>query len=400
MKHLLDFALCGGRPAFDSPLHIAQLNLPDRGRLEAMIRGVFERRYFANHGPLVAEFERRFAAAVDVDHAVCVTNATVGLIVLAAALDLQGPVVVPAFTFPATIQAIRWAGLRPLLCDVDRRTHMLSAATVAPLMHDGVAAILGVHLWGHCCPVEELEELAGRYQATLFFDACHGVGVRHASRPVGGFGVGEVFSFHATKVLNAAEGGCITTNDHRLADRLRTIRNFHASQTFAGGVPRMNAKMSEIQAGLALLSLDQLPENVAANRLRYEAYVQGLTGLDGIRILPAPAGQGTATNHQYVVAEIDPGAAGIGRDEILSVLAAENVICRRHFYPGLHRLPGEAAAAAGRSFPVTDALCSRVIQLPNSQFMTVAAVATVCALIRAVLAHAPALQDRCLRQTS
>jgi len=400
MKQLHDFAICGGRPTFDSPLHIAQLNLPERGRLEAMIRRVFKRRYFANHGPLVAEFERRFAATTEVGHAVCVTNATVGLIVLAAALNLRGPVVVPAYTFPATLQAIRWAGLQPLLCDVDRRTHMLSAATVAPLMNDGVGGILGVHLWGHCCPVEELEELADRYRTTLFFDACHGVGIRHAARPVGGFGVGEVFSFHATKVLNAAEGGCITTNDHRLADRLRTIRNFHASQTFASGVPRMNAKMSEIQAGLALLSLDQLPENVAANRLRYEAYAQGLAGLEGIRVLPAPAGPGAATNYQYVVVDIDPEAAGIGRDEALSVLAAENVICRRHFYPGLHRMPGEAAASADRRFPVTDALCSRIIQLPNSQSMTVAVVATVCDLIRAVLAHASDLQDRCLRGTS
>lgn len=392
MKQLDDFAIRGGRPAFEAKLHVAQVNLPDRERIEEMIRGIFARRFYANHGPLVAELEERFAASVGVDHAVCVANATLGLIVLAAALDLDGPVVVPSFTFPASVQAIRWAGLRPLLCDVDPDTHMLSAATVAPLLDQGVAAIMGVHLWGHCCPVAELATLAEGHGTRLFFDACHGIGCRRADGAVGGFGVAEVFSFHATKVLNAAEGGCITTNDRRLADRLRTIRNFHASQTFAADVPRLNAKMSEVQAGLALLSLEQLPENVAANRRRFAAYATGLAGLAGVRVLPPPDGPEDATNYQYVVVEIDPRQAGIDRDGLLAVLQAENVVCRRHFYPGLHRMPGEADACLGRDFPATEALAGRIMQLPNAQNMSADTVARVCELIRDILGNAAALQ--------
>ena len=392
MRQLHEFAIRGGRPAFAEKLHVAQVNLPDREPLESMIRGIFARRFFANHGPLVAELEDRFAAAVGVEHAVCVTNATVGLIILAAALELEGAVVVPAFTFPASVQAIRWAGLRPVLCDVDPRTHMLSADTVAPLLGADVAAILGVHLWGHCCPVAELADLADRHDVALFFDACHGIGCRRAGHAIGGFGAGEVFSFHATKVLNAAEGGCITTNDRRLADRLRTMRNFHAAHTFVADVPRMNAKMSEIQAGLALLSLEQLPENVAANQRRFAAYASGLAGLAGVHLVQPPDAPGDTTNYQYVVVEIDPLQTGIDRDRLMAVLHAENVVCRRHFFPGLHRMPGEADACAGRMLPITDTLAGRAMQLPNAQHMSTGTVAMVCEIIRDALRHADALR--------
>ena len=389
-QSISDFSAFGGRPAFVRPLHVAQVNLPPWDELEAAFRGIFERRYFANHGPLVRELEARIATLLGVKHAVCVTNGTIALMIMAAALELEGEVIVPAFTFPATAQALVWAGLTPVLCDVDPATHMVSEATLAPCITRRSAAILAVHLWGRPCSPAKLEDFAAKYDLKLIFDACHAFDGASDGRRIGTFGAGEAFSFHATKVVSGGEGGCVTTNDDRLAARLRTIRSFHPSETLAPVPKRMNGKMSEAQAAMTLLGLDHLPENVAANRRRHEAFRRGLAGIPGIELLTyAPEER---NSHQYVVLEVDSEESGIDRDLLLDVLAVENVICRRHFSPGLHRIPAlaEFAASTG-TFPGTDRLCRRLLQLPNSQSMSETDVDALCRLIRAIQQHSSAI---------
>jgi dTDP-4-amino-4,6-dideoxygalactose transaminase len=378
-----DFALFGGKPAFARPLHVAQVNLPPWNEVEEAFRGIFERRYYANHGPLVRELEARFAEFAGVKHAICVANGTVALSILAATAGESGEVIVPAFTFPATAQAISWAGLTPVLCDVDRETHMLAPGLIEQHLSERTVGIMAVHLWGRPCRPESLEELAARRGVKLMFDACHAIGSHGGHRRIGGFGHGEAFSFHATKIVSGGEGGCITTNDDAVANELRTIRNFHPSETFAKVAKRMNGKMSEAQAALALLGLRRFDEYAAANRRRHADFQKELAGIPGVTLLEYPVDE--TNNYQYVVVEIDEARAGADRDAFLAVLAAENVLCRRHFEPGLHRMsPYSRSLPAGARFPVTELLCSRVLQLPNSQNMSTADVAGVCGLIRSI----------------
>jgi dTDP-4-amino-4,6-dideoxygalactose transaminase len=382
-----EFAAFGGTPTFAEPLHVAQLNLPDWDKVEQAFRDIFRRRYFANNGPLVRQLEQAIAARFGVEHAICVTNGTVGLMVLAKALALSGEVVVPAFTFPATAQALAWAGLEPVLCDVSRDTHMVTPETVMPRLTPRTVGILAVNLWGRVCDADALQHLADRRGLQLIFDSCHAIGGSCRTRQIGGFGAAEVFSFHATKIVNAAEGGCITTNDARLAARLRTIRNFHATETFAPVAMRMNGKMSEAQAALALLSLDDLEHNIAANRRRYAAYADGLSGIPGIALVRFDDGE--QCNFQYVVVAVDSVRSGVRRDVLLSMLAAENVICRRYFYPGLHRCQPYLGRAAMRApaLPATDWLCQTLLQLPTGQAVTLTDVGQVCGLVRRIVAE-------------
>jgi len=391
-RRIGEWAAFGGAPAFSAPLHVAQVNLPPWHEVEASFRGIFERRYFANHGPLVRELEGRLAELFGVRHAVCVTNGTVALTVLAATLGLEGEVIVPAFTFPATVQAISWAGLTPVLCDVDPTTHMVTEDTLGPCITGRTAAILAVHLWGRPCQPERLESFAARHGLKLFFDACHGIGGTCGGRRIGGFGDGEAFSFHATKVVGGGEGGCVTTNDDDTAAKLRTIRNFHPSETFCAVPMRMNGKMSEAQAAMTLLGLKYFAENVAANRRRYAFFQRGLAGISGVSLLEYSADE--SNNYQYIVLEIDAAKAGLERDVFLELLAAENVLCRRHFSPGIHRMPPYRTGVKDPGmFTGTDHLCARVMQLPNSQTMTEADVDAVCGLIRSIQQQAPAIRD-------
>ncbi|MBV8889765.1 MAG: aminotransferase class I/II-fold pyridoxal phosphate-dependent enzyme [Alphaproteobacteria bacterium] len=393
MKTAAELAAFGGAPAFAEPVHVAQLNLPDREQVRRCFRDIFQRRRFTGNGPLVDTLEQAFAERVGVAHAVCVANGTVGLMILARALGLDGEVVVPAFTFAATAQAVSWAGLTPILCDVAGDTHMITAATVRPALTQSTTAILGVHAWGRACEPEALQALAAERGLCLFYDACHAIGCTHRGRPIGGFGRAEVFSFHATKIVNGAEGGCITTGDADLAARLRTMR----SCTGAAAEPvawRLNGGMSEAQAALALVSLQELPRNIAANRQRYEAYRAGLGDVPGLALVGYDAIE--ANNFEYVVVEIDETRTGLNRDLLFRLLAAENVICRGHFYPGIHRLAPYAGSVSTRagSFPQTDRLCARVLQLPSGQPVSCAAVGRICDLIRGILAHSEEISAR------
>lgn len=398
-KNLQDFAHFGGSKEFKHPLHIDQVNLPEWSKIRSAFHGIFERRYFANHGPLVRELDKRFASFVKARHAVCVTNGTVALMILAKALNISGEVIVPAYTLPGTVQALSWAGLTPVLCDIDAHTHMVSPETIEPHISPLTSGILAVQLWGQPSLPEILESFSSERGIELIFDARHCIGCSSTSRYIGNFGAGEAFSFHSSQILNGADGGCITTNDSQLADKMRTIRNFHPSETFAPVSLRINGKMSEAQAALALLSLDDFPKNMEANRKRFEAYRFGLSNIPGVTLLEY--GQDTTDNYQYVVLEINEEKAGLHRDVFLKLLSAENVICRRPFYPGIHNMTpySKMTSTINSHFPVTDRLCQCTIQLPTSQIMTEQDVYRVCQIIQNIVQHADAMKSRMVGQT-
>jgi dTDP-4-amino-4,6-dideoxygalactose transaminase len=219
-------AIFGHAPAFESPLHVGRPNLPDKPAILARIEVALDAGWLTNAGPLVAAFERRVAAETGVRHCIATCNGTAALELAVRALDLVGEVIVPAYTFIATAHALAWLRLRPVFCDVDATTHTLDVDRVAQAIGPQTSAILGVHLWGRACDVSSLTALAHERGLPILFDAAHAFGCTYQGRPIGSFGTCEVFSFHATKFVHSGEGGAITTNDDRFAERLRLLRNF------------------------------------------------------------------------------------------------------------------------------------------------------------------------------
>jgi dTDP-4-amino-4,6-dideoxygalactose transaminase len=360
-------------------LPVGQLYWPSWGRYEAAFRDIFERQYYTNHGPLARTLEQRLAAVLGVRHAICVSNATIGLMMLGEALGLRGKVITPAFTFIATAQALTWVGLEPVFCDVEPGTHQLDPACVEALIDPEVSAILPVNLWGDCCAIPQLQDIATRHGLRLFFDSAHGFGCSFADRPLGGFGHAEVFSFHATKVLSAAEGGCITTNDDALASKLRNIRSSYGAGVPVPVVKTSNARMSEAHAAIALLNLDEFPAFLDRNRQIFDSYSAGLSGIDGLR-LHRP-GRTSATNHQYIVCDVDEGAFGMSRDALLQHLQRHNIVARRYFYPGVHRCPPFNELPRPGTLPVTERLTGRLLQLPSGALVQDDDVRMICRII-------------------
>lgn len=393
-RQINDLALLGGQPAFAEPLHVGYPNVGSREDLLARIEAILDSRRLTNRGPFVREFERKVAELAGVKHCIAMCNATVAMEIVTRALGLSGEVIVPAMTFVATAHALQWQQITPVFCDVDPKTHNLDPARVEELITPRTTGIVGVHLWGRPCDVYGLTEVARQRGLKLVFDAAHAFGCSYHGRMVGGFGDAEVFSFHATKVLNTFEGGAVLTNNDELAEKVRLMQNFG----FAGydNVIHVgtNGKMSEVSAAMGLTSLEAFDEFVARNRANYQYYRERLEAIDGLKMVRYEESE--RCNYHYVVAEIDAERLGLTRDELARVLMAENVLARRYFFPGVHRMePYRSYFPHARLLlPHTERLVNNVLTFPNGAAVDPARIDAIAEIVGLAHEHAAALRVR------
>ncbi len=381
-------AVLGGEPAFATPLHVGAPNIGDRAALLRRLDTLFVSRRLSNNGPFVREFEARVAALAGVKHAIAMCNGTVALEIGARALNLSGEVIVPAFTFVATAHALAWQGITPVFCDIDPDTHAIDPDQIEALVTPRTTGILAVHLWGRPAPTARLRAVADRHGLALMFDAAHAFGCSHEGHMIGGFGDLEVFSFHATKFLNTAEGGAVVTNDDRVAERVRLMHNFGFTGLDTVEALGVNGKMNELSAAVGLTSLDHMDAWIAINQRNKALWAEALEPLPGITLLQW--GEHEHRNDQYVVCEVDAAAAGLTRDDLVTALRAENLLARRYFYPGCHRMEPYRSQppAGGWHLPATEGVASRVMVLPTGTTVTPESIARAGRLMGEIVAQA------------
>jgi dTDP-4-amino-4,6-dideoxygalactose transaminase len=384
-----DLAIFGGVPALPRRLRLGQHNFPNWDRYEATFRDIFERQYYTNHGPLAQALEARLAQMLGVRHAMCVTNATIGLALAAQALGLKGKVVVPAFSFINTARSLAWADAGVVLCDVTRETGHLSPETVEPHLREGASGILGVNLWGDAADVEGLQQLAAKYDVPIYFDSAHGFGCEIGGRPLGSFGHLEVISFHSSQIVSAAEGAVICTSDDDLAAHIRNIRSNYGMGRPVPVGKTGNGRLSEAQAAIALMNLEDLPHLLAHNQDVFDTYAKQLADVPGLR-LRKPT-RVSVSNYQNVVCEIDTQAFGLSRDALIAVLRAENVEAGGDCGLGAQR---GVATLAGCPLPNTAYWCESILQLPTGSQVDEAVVERITNVIRSGQRLAPQIAGK------
>ena len=390
-----ELAIFGGVPAFAQPLHVGRPNLGDRARLFERMDEMLDRNWLSNNGPFVQEFEARLCELTGVRHCIPICNATIALELAIRALGLRGEVIVPSFTFVATAHALQWQEITPVFCDLDPRTGCIDPTQIDKLVTPRTTGIIGVHVWGRPCDVASLERVAKRRGLRLLFDAAHALGCSHRGRMIGGFGHAEVFSFHATKFLNSFEGGAIATNDDELASRLRLMKNFGFQGYDRVNYLGTNGKMTEACAAMGLTSLDSIDRFVETNRRNYADYAQALADVPGIELMPYDPGE--KHNYQYVVALVSPAITGLTRDDLIQTLHAENVLARRYFFPGCHRMEPYRSyyPHASLLLPETERFAEKVLLLPSGTAIDERQIATVATIIRTATHAGADVSDRC-----
>lgn len=392
-----ELTLYSAFPSFMKPLHVGRPNIGNRQALLGRINDLLDRAWLTNNGPFVQELEARLAEYLGVAHVICICNATVALEIAIRALELTGEVIVPSFTFIATAHALQWQEITPVFCDIDPRTHNIDPNRIEQLITPKTSGIIGVHVWGRACPIEELAAIAQTHNLRLLFDAAHAFGCSYKCQMIGNFGEAEVFSFHATKFFNTFEGGAVATNNDALAAKIRLMKNFgfagYDNVIYVG----TNGKMSEVSAAMGLTSLESIDEFIVTNRRNYHCYQERLQDIPGITLIDYPLGE--CANYQYIVLEIDDSITNISRDQLVEILHAEHILARRYFYPGCHQMePYRSCYPNARLLlPETEKLTQRVMLLPTGTAVSPDDISIICEIIRFAIANGEEINARPLK---
>jgi dTDP-4-amino-4,6-dideoxygalactose transaminase len=384
-------ALPGNEPIFAERLPIAKPTLPQFAEIAGELAQILESGILSKGSRRVA-FEEAVAERLGVEHAVAVSSCTAGLMLTYQALGLNGAeVVVPSFTFMATVSALRWIGAQPIFADVDAATTNLDPAAAEAAITKDTKAIVAVHNSGNPAAIAELLEVADYYNLRLVFDAAHAFGASYQGRAIGSQGHAQVFSLSPTKLVVAGEGGVVATNDSQLADHVRVGREFGNCGDYDSAFPGLNARLPEINALLGQHSLNRLEWSVERRNHLAALYREKLGHLPGIGFMEVEPGNRCAYKDFSIT--IDQDAFGLTRDELGSALEAENVETRTYYNPPVHR------QIAYRSFtsptlvlPKTELLASTILSLPIWSHMEDAAVLGVCSAIERAYGSADSIK--------
>jgi dTDP-4-amino-4,6-dideoxygalactose transaminase len=361
-------AIEGGKPAFPEGLPLARPAVGDIERIMERVRGILMGGRLTNGGH-VQELETLSAEYLGVRHCVAVSSCTSGLMLALRAGEVSGDVVVPSFTFAATVHAAVWNGLRPVFADIDPKTLTLSPKSVRKVMGIGTGGIVATHVFGTPAAVEALQGLARENGVRLVFDAAHAFGSRRKDAFIGGFGDAEVFSLTPTKVVTGSEGGIIATNDDLLAERCRIGRDYGNPGDYDALFAGLSARLSEVHAAIAVESLAGLEERLAERNALAEAYRSALGSVPGLTF--PTVSKGDRSTYKDFTVLVDRRAFGMDPVELADALDAEGIETKRYYTPPVHTMKAyRAAAGSNGHLPVTQRISARVLTLPLWNGMT------------------------------
>ncbi len=372
---------------FNEPLHVGSPNIGDREVFQKYVEQMFDRHWLTNRGELVQQFEKELAEYLGVKHCISMCNGTVALEIAIRALDMKGEVILPSLTFVATAHALQWQEITPVFCDVDPVSLCIDPKEVEKHITPKTSGILGVHVYCHPCNVRGLQEIADQHNLKLMFDAAHAFGGSCNGKMIGSFGDCEVFSFHATKFFNSFEGGAVATNNDVLAEKIRLMQNFGFLGLDDVGHIGTNGKMTEVCAAMGLANLQSIDHFLEINHRNYNAYASALKTVPGVRMLhccdvDAADPSKAKCNRQYVVVEVLEEFP-LRRDELMKRLHDANVLVRRYFWPGCHKMEPYRSLQpnAGMMLPITEAVLERILLLPTGTAVDEKMVAQIADII-------------------
>ena len=383
-------AILGGKPVFDNRINIVRPVLPDFSELSDGLQKILTSR-MVTKGSYLAAFEKAVCEHLGVKHAVGVSSCTTGLMLTYRGLGLTGEVVVPSFTFMATVSALVWCNLLPVYADVNRRTTNLDPSSAEAAITSRTTALVAVHNFGNPADIQGLKDVADRHGLKLIFDAAHGFGALYRGKPVGVQGDAQVFSLSPTKLLISGEGGIVATNDDDLAQTIRIGREYGNDGNYDSAFAGMNARLGEFNALMGLQSLKNL-ENAAQHRNQIaDLYHEALGSLPGIRFQEVdPDDRNSYKDFSFT---IDPQLYGLARDELVLALIAENIDVRKYYDPPVHRQKAYRHFNCGNSLPNTDWLAANSISLPMWSNMPTEVALNICQAIGCIQENAPAIHQ-------
>jgi perosamine synthetase len=316
---------------------------------------------------MIEQFERAIAQRSERNHAIAMSSGTAGLHVAVRSIGVKAGdlVATTSFSFAASVNCFLYEGAKPLFVDIDPLTFGISPdALEAACAEERTSAILPVDVFGQPADLTRVCAVAERHGVPVIEDACEALGAEHRGRPAGSFGAAAVFAFYPNKQITTGEGGVLVTDDDRLAELARSLRNQgrgEGSDWFEHVRLGYNYRLDELSAALGTAQMERLDELLLARAAVAQRYSTALADVDGVRVPQLSADTTTMSWFVYVVTL----ERGIDRDRLAAELASRGVPTRAYFRP-IHLQPYmvERFGDLRGSLPVTEDLGSRTIALP------------------------------------
>ena len=357
-------------------------------------------------GPLLAEFEEKFAAYAGTRYAVAASSGTAALHLCVKALGIGAgdEALTTSFSFVSSTNCLLYEQATPAFSDIDPATLNIDPEEIRKALRRDYAwnptrraqvnrrtgralkAILPVHVFGLPCAMAEIQAIAEEFDLRVLEDACEALGAQYRGRPVGTWGDAAVFAFYPNKQMTTAEGGMIVTNSLKIAHLCRSLRNQGRDED--GGWLRherlgYNYRLSELHCALGLAQLERIPELLDARARVAAHYARFLSGAPHI-LLPSNPPETKRSWFAYVI-QLERSL----RDQLITGLRERGIACQAYF-PAIHRQPyfREFAAGLRRPLPQTDLASQRSLALPLFPAMTEGQVAEASAAVREILGAA------------
>lgn len=357
------------------PVYVTRPYLPPLEEVIQKIGRIYERAVLTNGGPEEEEFECRVKAFLDVPYFTYVTNGTIALQLAIRALGLEpGEIVTTPFTYVATTSAILWEGFNPIYADIDPDTFNIDPERVERAITPRTRAILPVHVFGHPCDTDAIDDIASRHSLPVIYDAAHAFGVRKNGRAIASYGTLSTFSFHSTKTFHTLEGGGCATDKPDLAMRIERLKRFghEGDDHHHLGI---NAKQDEINAAFGNLNLDHLEDIFPPRKRAWELYERRLGDKFRTRRIDA----GVDYNYAYFPVLFENEEQAL---RIISKLNDEDIYPRRYFYPSLTGI-GYISSLSGQQnqCAFSDDISRRILCLPLWSAIDEELIERICLII-------------------
>ncbi|MEV0806078.1 DegT/DnrJ/EryC1/StrS family aminotransferase [Micromonospora sp. NPDC050200] len=365
---------------------VARPSLTDRER--QFLMDAFDSGWISSQGPYLRRFEEQFAERCGAATTVATSNGTVALHLVLAAAGI-GPgdeVIVPALTYVATANAVAYCGARPIAVDVDPQTWCIDPEQVRAAISSRTRAVIAVDVYGHPADYPALREICGRHDLLLVADAAESFGATLGERPTGSLADATTFSFFGNKVITSGEGGCVTTSDTALADRMRLLRNqgMDPQRRYWFPVIGYNYRMTNLEAALLCAQLERSPDILARREQVIRAYEQQLGDVPLLEPQRVAAGASRAPWMASFL--VGPAGSPSPRDELARALDRLGVETRPFFVP-IPLLPAYQDNPA--HCPVATDLGRRGVNLPTYTDLTEPDVKAISERIRTAIDSLP-----------
>ena len=362
-----------------SEIYVTRSSMPSKEEYFKEIEELWNSHFLTNMGVKHQELEAQLKKYLGVKNIELMCNGHMALELAIQAMGLSGEVITTPFTFVSTTHAIVRNGLTPVFCDINAEDYTIDANKIEELITDKTSAILPVHVYGHVCNIEKIEQIADKYHLKVIYDAAHAFGVTYRGKGIGTYGDASMFSFHATKVFNTIEGGAVCFKQESLGNELYSLKNFGIrSEEEIDGIGA-NAKMNEFQAAMGICNLRHIEKEIAKRKQIAMRYRHNLERTEGIVL--SPIQENVVSNYAYFPIIVNEEIFGKTRNQLYLQLKEKGIVARKYFYPLINKLQCYDALYDSKKTPIACHISDRVLTLPMYADLPLEMVDYICDII-------------------